>query len=133
MLGEMSDDLSDVTDTSSGQCPHCGERIESVEAFDRHLAERHFLRPPDGPPPPRPRSAAATLEGIAWLVAVAFGVLLFLGLIPIQVLAILIAGSALFLLYRGVIPILLGVIMVAPCALFVLYLFVQYLLGTSTF
>jgi hypothetical protein len=38
-----------------GECPHCGERVESVAAFDRHLAERHGLRSPDASPPSEPK------------------------------------------------------------------------------
>jgi hypothetical protein len=44
---------------SSIACPHCEEVVESVPAFDRHLAERHFLRSPAGPPPVRPLSPGA--------------------------------------------------------------------------
>jgi hypothetical protein len=96
-----------MTAMSSGECPHCGERIENVAALDRHLAERHYLRTPDAGvpptpapwPPPRPDLRMATiLEGIVWLGLAAFSLLLWLGVIPIEWFLIAIGASVLWYL-----------------------------------
>ena len=100
-----------MTATSSGECPHCGERMESVTAFDRHLADRHGLRMPDDPSPPRPPQpspragtsltdlVAGVLSVIMWVGIAAFVILLYLGAIPLQFLVILSVVGALFGLY----------------------------------